>query len=279
MMNDQNLDEINSINLYFKDVSKEGLIDKTEEYKLFEEYHKTHSESARNKLINANLRFVIKVAKQYQNRGLPLEDLIAEGNVGLMTAIDKFDENKGFRFISYAVWWIRQAITRAIYYTGDNVRLPTSQIEPKIKINKTIYEFEQREGRKPSLSELSELTGFDEKHIKNVQLSTNECISINTPTITDEENCTLADCIPDQVHETPDDLTDKEIIKSEINKILDTLSNRDHDIICMLFGLNGCYEMSYEEISRKFALSSERIRQISHSLLKSFSNNKFKKLL
>ena len=277
-----NTEDINSINLYFKDVSKEKLISKEEELKLFQEYRKTKSEAIKEKILKSNLRFVIKVAKQYQNRGLPLEDLISEGNLGVLKAIDKFDETKGYHFISYAVWWIRQSIIRAIYYTGSNVRLPTSQIEPKIKINKIIYEFEQREGRRPSITEISELSGFTEKHINDVQLSSNECISVNTPTLGDEENCTVGDCISDDINETPDVTADHLVIKNEINKILDTLNNRDHDIMCMLFGLNGCYEMSYEEIARKFALSGERIRQISKGLLNSFRTkykNNFEKLL
>jgi len=274
-------DEESSLSLYLKDIAKESLISKEREIELAKRI-KEGDEKAREELIKANLRFVITIAKQFQNRGLLLEDLIAEGNIGLMKAIEKFDETKGFHFISYAVWWIRQSIIRAIYYTANDVRLPTSQIEPKNKINKAIIEFEHKNGREPDMSELSKLTGFEEDYIRKVQLSSNKCISIDSPSISDEEDCTLGDCIPDESTETPDIVTNKLLINQEINNILNNLSNRDHDIICMVFGLNGCNEMSYDEIARKFALSGERIRQITHTLLKQFKtqySKQFEKLL
>jgi RNA polymerase primary sigma factor len=274
-------DEGSSLSLYLKDISKESLISKEKEIELAKRI-KEGDEEAREELIKANLRFVITIAKQFQNRGLPLEDLIAEGNIGLMKAIEKFDETKGFHFISYAVWWIRQSIIRAIYYTASDVRLPTSQIEPKNKINKAIVEFEHKNGREPDMNELCKLTGFEEDYIRKVQLSSNKCVSIDSPSISDEEDCTLGDCIPDESTETPDIITNKLLINQEINNILDNLSNRDHDIICMVFGLNGCNEMSYDEIARKFALSGERIRQITHTLLKQFKtqySKQFEKLL
>lgn len=274
-------DEGSSLSLYLKDIAKESLISKEREIELAKRIKKG-DEKAREELIKANLRFVITIAKQFQNRGLPLEDLIAEGNIGLMKAIEKFDETKGFHFISYAVWWIRQSIIRAIYYTASDVRLPTSQIEPKNKINKAIIEFEHKNGRDPDMSELCKLTGFEEDYIRKVQLSSNKCVSIDSPSVSDEEDCTLGDCIPDENTETPDVVTNKLLINQEINNILDNLSNRDHDIICMVFGLNGCNEMPYDEIARKFALSGERIRQITHTLLKQFKtqySKQFEKLL
>ena len=132
------------------------------------------------------------------------------------------------------------------------------------------------------MNELCKLTGFEEDYIRKVQLSSNKCISIDSPSISDEEDCTLGDCIPDESTETPDVVTNKLLINQEINNILDNLSNRDHDIICMVFGLNGCNEMSYDEIARKFALSGERIRQITHTLLKQFKtqySKQFERLL
>ena len=274
-------DEGSSLSLYLKDIAKESLISKEREIELAKRI-KEGDEKAREELIKANLRFVITIAKQFQNRGLPLEDLIAEGNIGLMKAVEKFDETKGFHFISYAVWWIRQSIIRAIYYTASDVRLPTSQIEPKNKINKAIIVFEHKNGREPDMNELCKLTGFEEDYIRKVQLSSNKCISIDSPSTSDEEDCTLGDCIPDENTETPDVVTNTLLINQEINNILNNLSNRDHDIICMVFGLNGCNEMSYDEIARKFALSGERIRQITHTLLKQFKTQylkQFEKLL
>lgn len=271
-----------SLGMYLKDIAKESLISNEKEIELSKRI-KAGDESAYEELVKANLRFVISVAKQFQNRGVPLEDLIAEGNIGLLHAARLYDGERGIHFISYAVWWIRQRITKAIYYHGSDVRLPTSQIEPKTKILKVSSEFERKVGREPTIDELVELTGFTEEFIKKVQLSTNKCISLETPSVSDDENCTLGDCIPDDINPTPDTITDNNVLTEEIMKILNTLNNREHDILCMVFGLNGCNEMSYEEIARKFALSSERVRQITNNLLKTFRtkkkySDKFRKL-
>jgi RNA polymerase primary sigma factor len=258
-----------SLDLYFKDVAHEKLISQEEEFALAKAAR--HGDKrALDKLITANLRFVITVAKQYQGRGLPLEDLIAEGNIGLIKAAEKFDETKGFRFISYAVWWIKQSIIKAIYYTANSVRLPTSQIEPNAKLNKLITEYERIHMTKPSLEELAELSGFSEDYIRSVQSSTNTCISIDAPSLDDSEDCTIADCIPNPNSDDPAVLANNSIVSEGVEQILSKLSNRDHDIICMTMGLQGCNEMSYEEIGHKFNLSAERIRQLHHSLLKTF---------
>lgn len=268
--------------IYLKEVSHYPLLTADEEKELAYKI-RNGDKRAIDKLVNSNLRFVISVAKQFQNRGVPLEDLIAEGNIGLLHAARLYDGERGIHFISYAVWWIRQRITKAIYYHGSDVRLPTSQIEPKTKILKVSSEFERKVGREPTIDELVELTGFTEEFIKKVQLSTNKCISLETPSVSDDENCTLGDCIPDDINPTPDTITDNNVLTEEIMKILNTLNNREHDILCMVFGLNGCNEMSYEEIARKFALSSERVRQITNNLLKTFRtkkkySDKFRKL-
>ena len=270
-----------SLNLYLKDVSHEDMITPEEEVALAKKI-KEGDLNARNKLVTANLRFVITVAKQYQGRGLLLEDLIAEGTAGLIKAAEKFDGDKGFKFISYAVWWIRQSILKAIYYTANNIRLPTSQIEPKNKLNKIVVEFEQMNGRKPSEDELSDISGFTVDFIKGVQAANNRCVSIDAPSIDDSEDCTIGDCIPNPNSDSPSDTTNNSLIRDGINSVLDDLNNRDHDIICMFYGLNGCNEMTYAEIARKFNLSAERIRQIHHSLLKSFRStykDKFKRLV
>jgi RNA polymerase primary sigma factor len=270
-----------SLNLYLKEVAKEKLIDQNKEIELAKRI-KAGDQSAMDELVRANLRFVITVAKQYQGRGLSLEDLIAEGNIGLIKAAQKFDETKGFHFISYAVWWIRQAILKAVYYTANDVRLPTSQIEPITKLNKIIADFEQHNGRKPVLEELAELSGYKEDYIRKVQLSSNKCVSIDTPTVDDSEDCTLADIIPNDGSDDPAELTDNTLISEGIDAVLSKLSNRDHDIVCMIYGLKGCHEMSFDEIARKFALSGERVRQLSHQLLKTFRTqyvNDFKALL
>lgn len=258
-----------SLDLYFKDVAHEKRISQEEEVALAKAA-KQGDKRALDKLITANLRFVITVAKQYQGRGVPLEDLISEGNIGLVKAAEKFDETKGFKFISYAVWWIKQSMLKAIYYNGSTVRLPTSQIEPNTRLSKLTSEYEQFHETKPSIEELSELSGYSENFIRSVQAASNTCISIDAPNSAESGTCTIADSIPNPDSEDPLDVTNDTVVAEEIEKILCRLSNRDHDIICMTMGLQGCNEMSYEEVARKLNLSAERIRQIHHSLLKEF---------
>jgi RNA polymerase primary sigma factor len=266
---------------YLRDISKIPLLTPEQEKEVAAKA-KLGDKKAIDKLVTSNLRFVVSVAKQYQGRGLLLEDLIAEGTAGLIKAAEKFDGDKGFKFISYAVWWIRQSILKAIYYTANNIRLPTSQIEPKNKLSKIIVEFEQMNGRKPSEDELSDISGFTVDFIKGVQAANNRCVSIDAPSIDDSEDCTIGDCIPNPNSDSPSDTTNNSLIRDGINSVLNDLNNRDHDIICMFYGLNGCNEMTYAEIARKFNLSAERIRQIHHSLLKSFRStykDKFKRLV
>ena len=270
-----------SINLYLKEISKEKLITPEDEVKLAIRI-KAGDRNAVNELVLANTRFVVSVAKQYQGRGLSLEDLIAEGNIGLIKAAEKFDETKGIKFISYAVWWIKQSIIRAIYYTADDVRLPTSQIEPISKLSKLIAEFEQNNGRRPSDAELSELSGLEEDQVRKVLSVSNKAISIDAPSIDESEDCTVGDCIENMNATRPDDETNNTLVSDGINNVLKELNNRDHDIICMIYGLKDCNEMSYDEIAKKFALSGERIRQLHHQIintLKTSYGNQLKALL
>ena len=258
-----------SLGIYLKEVSKEPLISHEKEIELSRRI-KEGDEKALDELVKANLRFVIFVAKQYQNKGIPLEDLISEGNLGLIHSAKLFNGELGIHFISYAIWWIRRYINDAINSQNSDVRLPTSQTEPKTKILKAITKFEQKNGRVPEIEELMELTGFDEDFINRIMLSTNKCISMDTPMSIEDESYTLADCIPDVITDSPETKLNNDIITEEILNIVGELNNREHDIICMAFGLNGCVEMSYRDIARKFALSAERIGQIVQAVLKRF---------
>lgn len=268
-----------SVNLYLKEVAKIKMITPEEEVELAAKIKKGDIE-ARNRLVEANLRFGISIAKQYQGRGLPLEDLINEATLGMLHAAEKFEPERGFKFISYAIWWIRQTIVRAIQYKASSVRLPTSQIEPINKLNRIILEFEQNEQRTPSITELAELSGMDEEKIKDLQSSTNFCTSVDTP-IGEADESTLVDIIANPNSDPTDKSSEQLILSEAIENILNHLNNRDHDIIKMVFGLDGVEEMSFEEIGKKFNVTGERIRQLKENALKKLRTNhlnEFKKL-
>lgn len=264
-----------SLGIYFRDVSKQPMISPEEEIELTREIKKGNNKAA-EKLINANLRFVISVAKQYQGKGLPLVDLIQEGNCGLIEASKKFDESRGFRFISYAVWWIRQAIIKAISDQCRTIRVPMSQIVCVGKINKATEAFEKTHGRKPSVEELEESTKLEANKITSALSSINGSVSLNSPFKGDDTGC-LLDVIPNN-NITP---TDQEVIKNDltdsIEYVLSKLSYRDRDIIRMSFGI-GMNPMPNEEIANRFGVGCERVRQIQHSAIKYIKKNYFEEL-
>ena len=251
-----------SLNSYFKDVSRQPMISQEEEIELTKKI-KEGNEAAVKKLVEANLRFVISVAKQYQNKGLALVDLIQEGNIGLIEAARKFDETRGFRFISYAVWWIRQAIIKALSDQCRTIRIPANQVVYMNKINKVIEQFEQQHGRKPSIGELEELTDIDHDTICLTMSAMNRSVSLESP-IRDEDASCLLDIIPNDGAVSTDAEVAKNDLSKEIERILSKLSYRDRDILRMSFGI-GMNPMTNEEIARRFGIGSERVRQIQHS--------------
>ena len=253
-----------SLNSYFKDVSRQPMISQEEEIELTKKI-KEGNEAAVKKLVEANLRFVISVAKQYQNKGLALVDLIQEGNIGLIEAARKFDETRGFRFISYAVWWIRQAIIKALSDQCRTIRVPANQIVCMNKINKAIEQFEQQHGRKPSIGELEELTDIDHDTICLTMSAMNRSVSLESP-IRDEDASCLLDIIPNDGAVSTDSEVAKNDLSKEIERILSKLSYRDRDILRMSFGI-GMNPMTNEEIARRFGIGSERVRQIQHSAI------------
>lgn len=254
-----------SLNIYFKDVSKQPMISQEEEIELAKRA-KEGDINATNKLIQANLRFVISVAKQYQNKGLPLIDLIQEGNCGLVEAISKFDETKGFKFISYAVWWIRQAIIKAISDQSRTIRVPVSQIINISKINKVTEKYEQIYGRKPSSEEIEEETNIDSSKVNLTLSSIGKSVSLDTPFKDEDAGC-LLDVIPNHNTINTDDEVSSNDLSLTIQGILSKLPYRDSDIIRMSFGI-GMYPMTNEEIANRFGIGSERVRQIIHSTIK-----------
>lgn len=259
-----------SLGLYFKDVSKEPMISPEEEIELTREIKKGNSAAA-DKLIKANLRFVISVAKQYQGKGLPLIDLIQEGNCGLIEASKKFDESRGFRFISYAVWWVRQSIMKAISDQCRTVRVPMSQVVCISKINKASDKFEQLNGRRPSAEEIEEEVNLDASKINSTLASNNKVVSLDSP-FKDEEVSCLLDVIPNEDTVPTDSEVSKDDVINSIESILLRLPYRDRDIIRMSFGI-GMNPMPNDEIANRFGIGSERVRQIQHSTLSYIKKN------
>ena len=261
-----------SLGIYFKDVSKLSMITPEKEVELTKRI-KLGDKAAANELITANLRFVISVAKQYQNKGLDLVDLIQEGNIGMLEAAYKFDETRGYRFISYAVWWIRQSIMRAISEQCRTVRVPMSQIVNMSKINKMSEKFEQKNGRVPSMEEIEEETNLNRKKINMSLASTYRSVSLESP-LRDEDVSCLLDVLPNDNSESTDTTALKSDLILEIERILSKLSYREQDVLRMSFGI-GVQAMSNDEIANRFGIGGERIRQIQHSAI-SHIRNKYK---
>lgn len=253
-----------SLGIYFKDVSKLSMITPEKEVELTKRI-KLGDNAAANELVTANLRFVISVAKQYQNKGLDLVDLIQEGNIGMLEAAHKFDETRGYRFISYAVWWVRQAIMRAISEQCRTVRVPMSQIVNMSKINKMSEKFEQKNGRAPSMEEIEEETNLDRKKINMSLASTYRSVSLESP-FKDEDVSCLLDVLPNDNSESTDTTALKSDLVIEIERILSKLSYREQDVLRMSFGI-GVQAMSNDEIANRFGIGGERVRQIQHSAI------------
>lgn len=248
-----------SLGIFFKEVSKIPMATVEEEIELSKRI-KNGDMSAANRLVEANLRFVISVAKQYQNKGIPLIDLIQIGVLGALEGAKRWDESRGFKFISYAVWWIRQAIMQAISLESRTIRVPMNQIVNMNKINKASEKLEQKHERTPSVEEISSETELDSGKINLTLSSINKSISLNTP-FSDEEAGCLLDIIPDSNSNSTDDNISQETESNEIEFVLSKLTNRESDIIRMSFGI-GTDQMSLEEISGRFGIGSERVRQI-----------------
>lgn len=264
-----------SLNLYFKDVSKQSMISPEEEIELTKEIKKGNNAAA-EKLIKANLRFVISVAKQYQGKGLPLIDLIQEGNCGLIEACKKFDENRGFRFISYAVWWIRQSIIKAISEQCRTIRVPMSQVVNVSKINRVSDKFEQIHGRRPSPEEIEEEVNLDVSKINITLSAINKTTSLDSP-FKDEDVSCLLDVLPNENSSSADSDISKNDLTNSIESILLNLPYRDRDVIRMSFGI-GMQPMPNDEIANRFGIGTERVRQIQHSAINFIRNNYSDKL-
>ncbi len=265
-----------SLDKYLQEIGREDLITVEEEVELAQAIKKG-DRKALEKLTRANLRFVVSVAKQYQNQGLSLPDLINEGNLGLIKAAEKFDETRGFKFISYAVWWIRQSILQALAEQSRIVRLPLNQVGSLNKIGKVLSRFEQENERRPSAEELAEELDIPVDKITDTLKVSGRHVSVDAPFVEGEDN-SLLDVLVNEDTPNTDGTLMYESLSREIDRALATLTERESDIIKMFFGI-GCQEVTLEEIGDKFGLTRERVRQIKEKAIRRLRQGTRSKLL
>lgn len=258
--------ESRSLDKYLQEIGAVSMITAEEEVELARRI-KNGDKVALERLVNANLRFVVSVSKQYQNQGLTLCDLINEGNLGLIKAAQRFDETRGFKFISYAVWWIRQSILQALAEQARIVRLPLNRVGVLSKISKAYSALEQLLEREPSYEELAAVLELDKESVEETMRMSGKHISMDAP-VQDGEDTTLLGMLESEDEPNPDSFLINESLCQEIDRSLSTLSEREKEIICHYFGLCGRTEMSLEEIGEKFGLTRERVRQIKEKGIK-----------
>ena len=259
-------DEDRSLDLYLREIGETALINAEEEVRLARRI-KQGDKTALDKLTKANLRFVVSVAKQYQNQGLSLADLINEGNIGLIKAAKRFDETRGFKFISYAVWWIRQAILQALAEQSRIVRLPLNRVGTLHKIGKISSRLEQSLGREASPEEIAKELELSEGEVSDTLKISNSHLSLDAPFSTSEDN-SLIDILEDEFQPSPDEALLSASLRVEIEKALDSLTPREAEVINLYFGLNSEKALTLEEIGARFSLTRERVRQIKEKAIR-----------
>lgn len=265
-----------SLDKYLQEIGHEELLTTDQEVELAQRIRKG-DKRALERLTKANLRFVVSVAKQYQNQGLSLPDLINEGNVGLIKAAEKFDETRGFKFISYAVWWIRQSILQAIAEQSRLVRLPLNQVGSVNKIARELSRFEQEHERKPSVDEIAERVDLPEDKIADAMKANSRHVSMDAP-IADGEDSSMIDFLAGDSSNTDKELA-IESLKAEVSRILKLLTDKEQKVLRAFFGIDGSPEMTLDEIGEKYNLTRERVRQIKEKALRRLRHNTKNKLL
>jgi len=269
--------ETASLDKYLQEIGKVELITADEEVALAQRI-KQGDRIALEKLTKANLRFVVSVSKQYQNQGLSLPDLINEGNLGLIKAAQRFDETRGFKFISYAVWWIRQSILQALAEQSRIVRLPLNKIGSINKINKAYAKLEQEHEREPNAGEIASLLEITENEVKESMKNSGRHVSMDAPLVQDEDN-NMYDVLKSDDSSTPESQLLYESLKKEIDRAISTLTPREADVVRLYFGLNSKHPMTLEEIGEKFDLTRERVRQIKEKAIRRLKHTSRSKIL
>ena len=264
-------EESSALSIYFNDISKNTSLISEEEEERLSVLAKQGDEIARNKLIESNLRFVVKIAKQFQGRGLPLEDLIQEGSLGLTIAIDKFQPELGYKFISYAVWWIRQSIQKAISEKTRMIRLPMNRTAEWVKINRAKHEMEAN-GLETDDSSIAEACGLDEETVRNLTLITSEMSSLDAPVSHNGSTAIFGDFLESDVP-TPEEFIVDSSLSEDVYNALQSLEKREREILILRFGLGNRKPLSLKEVGEIFGLTKERIRQIEKKAISKLSNN------
>ncbi len=269
--------ETPSLDKYLQDIGKEAMVTAEEEVELARRI-RSGDQKAQDRLVNANLRFVVSVAKQYQNQGLSLPDLINEGNCGLIKAASRFDETRGFKFISYAVWWIRQSILQALAEQSRIIRLPLNQVGSLNKIKKASSKLEQQFERLPSADEIAENLDVPEHKVSAALRISTRYISVDAPSISDDESMFLDTYIPDGVEDTDEPLM-RESLGHEIQRSLSSLNEKEREVINMYYGIGMSHGLTLEEIGAKFDLTRERVRQIKEKAIRRLKQTARNRLL
>ncbi len=265
------LGEDNILSTYLREINEVALLGREEEYSLAMAAV-AGDKDAKDRMVRANLRFVVNVAKKYQNQGLPLMDLISEGNIGLLNAVERFDATKGYHFISYAVWWIRQAILKAICEKSRMIRLPLNRANELVQIEKAKKMIMGGKSEEAELKEIAGLLDMKPDHVRDILAISRDMVSLDAPVSADRESSSIGDFVEDSRYDQPEDFTIASALRDDIDEVLATLTEKEASVIRLRFGLGGLKAMSLKEIGDRYSLTKERIRQIEKKAIRRLQN-------